>query len=132
MMAAYVGDAKLNLLEACRMAGYKDAASAAMKARRLWSDVIEQAEVEFRAGLSMQAEEAMESMAAIARDPKHKDRYNAIKTMLTIHGKLDPTLNVNLKRADLDKALDELIVQLAETKAAEEAQQERTTEPAAN
>lgn len=125
MIAAYIGDAKLNLLEACRMAGYKDAASASMTARRKWPEVIEQAEVDFRAGLSMQSEEAMESMAAIARDPNHKDRYNAIKTMLTIHGKLDPTLNVNLKRSELDKALDELITQLAETKAAEEAQEAR-------
>jgi len=71
----------------------------------------------------VQSQEAEELLAAIARNPKHKDSFNAVKTLLTMHGKLDPTLNVNLKRADLDKALDELITQLAETKAAEEAQE---------
>jgi hypothetical protein len=118
-----VGDAHLNLTEAAKMAGYKDAAKRAHALKRKYSEVFEAAEVAFREGLSMQAEEAMEGMAAIARDPDHKDRYNAIKTMLTLHGKLDPTLNLNVKRADLDKALDKLIVQLTETKAAEDAQQ---------
>ena len=123
LLAAYVGDAQLNLSKAARLAGYARATKQASALKKKYAEVFERADVEYRKTMSVQSQEAEELLAAIARNPKHKDSFNAVKTLLTMHGKLDPTLNVNLKRADLDKALDELITQLAETKAAEEAQE---------
>lgn len=119
-LAAYVGQAQLNLTEAARLAGYSEPAKRAHALKRQWREVIEAAEIEFRSRLSMGAEEAIEAMAAIARSPKHKDHFNAVKTLLTMHGKLDPNVKVTLSRNELNSALDELIAQLAETKQAED------------
>jgi len=117
-LSAYVGQAKLNLSEAARLAGYGDAARVAHALKRKYPEANEKAEIEYRKNLSMSAEEATNRLAAIARSPKHKDHFNAVKTLLTMHGKLDPTLNVKLSRSELNKALDELISQLAESKQA--------------
>lgn len=121
-LAAYVGDAKLNLTEAARMAGYGEPAKRASALKRKYREVFERAELAFRESLSMGAQEATERLAAIARSPKHKDHFNAVKTLLTMHGKLDPTVKVTLTRSELNTALDEVIAQLAETKVAESEQ----------
>jgi hypothetical protein len=100
--------------------------------RRRWAEVLAAVEKEWRAGLQMSAEEATEIMAAIARNPKHKDQYNATKTLLTMHGKLDTSLNVNLSRSELDKALDDLLAQLAGNKDLAKPLPEPVSEPAGN
>ena len=120
-LAAYVGDAMLNLSEAARMAGYGSPEKRAHALKRKYPEVFERAELAFRSSLSMGAEEAVERMAAIARSSKHKDHFNAVKTLLTMHGKLDTSVKVTLSRGELNQALDEVIAQLAETKAAEAA-----------
>jgi hypothetical protein len=122
-LSAYVGQAKLNATEAARLAGYREARKVASAFRRKYAEVLERADLAFRQSLSMGADEATERLAAIARSPTHKDHFNAVKTLLTMHGKLDPTVKVTLTRSELNQALDEVIAQLAEFKAAEEAPQ---------
>lgn len=121
MLAAYVEGSCTDLAEACRLAGYGFPSKAAAQIRKRWADVLEAVEDEWRRGLQMSADEATERLAAIARAPKHKDHFNAVKTLLTMHGKLDPTLNVVVSRSELNKAFEELVAQLAESKAAEDA-----------
>ena len=117
-LAAYVGQARLNLSEAARLAGYGDPVRSAHALKRKYPQAIENAELAFRQQLAMGAEEATERMAAIARSPKHKDHFNAVKTLLTMHGKLDASVKVSLTRSELNVALDEVIAQLAEAKQA--------------
>jgi len=119
MLGAWVEGNCSDLTEACRVAGYGFPSKAAAQVRKRWVEVLAAVEAEWRKGLQMSAEEASERLAAIARNPKHKDHFNAIKTLLTMHGKLDPTLNVNLSRAEMNKAFDDLVAQLAADKAAE-------------
>lgn len=118
MLAAFVANGCSDLTEACKKAGYGFPSKAAGQVRKRWAEVLAAVQLEYREGLKMSAEEATEVLAAIARNPKHKDQYNAAKTLLTMHGKLDPTLNVTLTRSELNKALDELIGQLAESRQA--------------
>jgi DNA-binding TFAR19-related protein (PDSD5 family) len=118
MLSAFVDGNCSDLTEACKVAGYGFPSKAAAQIRKRWAQVIDAVVLEWRDGLKMSAEEATEGMAAIARNKKHKDQYNALKTILTMHGKLDTTVNVSLTRSELNKALDELIAQLAESRQA--------------
>lgn len=128
MLGCFVEGKCSDLVEACRKAGYGFPSKAAAQIRKRHGKVLEAIADEWRKGLAMDAEEATERLAAVARNPKHKDHFNALKTLLTMHGKLDPTLNVNLSRSELNRALDELIGQLTEAREAQLGEQSTTSQ----
>jgi hypothetical protein len=130
MLVAWVEGKCGDLTEACRNAGYGFPSKAAAQIRKRHGKVLEAVADEWRKGLAMDADEATERLAAVARNPKHKDHFQALKTMLTMHGKLDPSLNVTLNRSELNRALDDVIAQLAQSREAMVAEHVVSAQPA--
>jgi hypothetical protein len=112
-LAAYGGEAALNGTKACRMAGYSEPERAFQRLKRTQGKAIEEVEVKFREDLKVGWEEAQELLAAVARNPRHKDQLKAIELVAKLHGKLDPKLDVRVTRSDVEQRLAELLSQMA-------------------
>ena len=112
-LAAYVGEAKLNGVEAARMAGYANPSKAFVQLRKRRAAEIAEAELAFRDQLQMGWAEVAEGIAAVARDAMHKDRLKALELLAKIHGKLDPKLSIQFDRATLEKHIADVIAQLS-------------------
>jgi len=68
----------------------------------------------------MQPREVDERLAAVARDPKHKDHVKALELLARMHGKLDTKLLVGgIDRSALNKELDAMLEMLKGQRAAE-------------
>jgi len=114
------GKAAMNGSAAAAEVGYKHPASAAHRLKRLWPDLYQQAEDRWRASMVMQPREVDERLAAVARDPKHKDHVKALELLARMHGKLDTKLLVGgIDRSALNKELDAMLEMLKGQRAAE-------------
>jgi len=113
-MVAYQGAARLDGVEAARLAGYKSPAKAFAQLRRTRRAELEEAELAFRERLTMDWPEVAEGIAAVARAEKHKDRLKALELLARIHGKLDPKLSIQFDRRTLETHIADVIAQLGQ------------------
>lgn len=68
-----------------------------------------------RSSLRMGLEEAMERMTDLARDKQHKDHFQALKTVLQVHGALGTqTVDINVSVPELKKQIQEVARRLLE------------------
>lgn len=109
---AYAGDARMNATEAARLAGYGSPQQTGHKIRSTFPDLIQKAESKFRESLTMGAKEVDERLAAIARDPQHKDHFKALEALARIHGRFNDKLNLTVDRATLNKQIDDLVASM--------------------
>jgi len=109
--------AKLNGAAAAAHVGYKHPGQTAGRLKQKWPHLYQQAEDRWKNRLLMDAKEVDERLAAVARDPKHKDHFNALKTLAQMHGKLDNKLVMQFDRAALNQQLDEMLSSMAQAKA---------------
>lgn len=116
-------DPLLTGAEAARQAGYKWPAKQASKLKSAWPDLWEKAEQSARESLVMGGREVDERLAAIARDPQHRDHYKALELLARIHGKLNDKFTVEVNRAELNKQLDALIATMVQHRAIDKSQQ---------
>jgi hypothetical protein len=119
-LAAYEGPCALDGTKAARQAGYRWPDKAASRLKAKWPELIAKAEDAFRAKMVMSAREVDERLAAVARDPKHKDHVKALELLARMHGKLETKLLVGgIDRNALNKELDAMLDMLKEQRAAE-------------
>lgn len=117
LLAAYVGEARLNLTEAGRLAGYSKPAQQARQIRAKWPEEFERAEAEFRQRLEITDQELNEIISSLARNPKHKDHFKAVELLCRLKGKLSEKVHVTLDRNTLNSQLDELIALMVQSRA---------------
>lgn len=122
-VAAFEGEAKLDGVEACRIAGYSNPSRAWWQLRQRRRVDLEEIEKRFRERLTMDWPEVEAGIAAVARNLSHKDRLKALELLAKIHGKLDPKLSIQFDRTTLEKHITEIIAQLGEQVAAEQPKQ---------
>jgi len=116
---AYFGaEAELDGTKAARLAGYSWPEKTEARLRKAWPEEFEKAEVAFKERLVVSWSEAQELLAAVARNPKHKDQLKAVELVAKLHGKLDPKLSIALDRKTIDEHLQELLQQMAQNKLA--------------
>ena len=75
--------------EAARRAGYKSPRVAGSHKARSLREVIEEERARLADRVKMKADEVLEVLTVLARDSTHKDQFNALKTLCTIHGLVD-------------------------------------------
>jgi hypothetical protein len=105
----YGGEAGMNATEAARIAGYGTPNQLGSRITQTFPVMVEEARVRLQASLSMGAREVDERLAAIARDPEHKDQFKALEALARIHGRFNDKLSMSIDRATLNKQIDELI-----------------------
>lgn len=105
--------------EAARRVGYSAPRVYAVRLAQKHPQLIAEAEHEALKGLKVTVEEAEQGLAAIARDPSHRDRIKALEMFLRMHGKLSDKLTVTVDRAQLNRQLDELVQAMAAARQAE-------------
>jgi hypothetical protein len=118
--AFYGGESALDGTDAARRAGYAWPEKAVARLRETWPEEFERVEDGFRDRLKVGWDEAQEIVAAIARDPKHKDRIKAVELIAKLHGKLDPKIHVAVDRTTVEQHLQDLLQQMARNKLAAE------------
>lgn len=116
-VAAFEGEAKLDGVEACRIAGYSNPRRAWWQLRQRRRLDLEEIEKRFRERLTMDWPEVESGIAAVARNESHKDRLKALELLAKIHGKLDPKLSIQFDRTTLENHIADIIAQLGEQSA---------------
>lgn len=116
---AYAGDARMNATEAARMAGYRAAQQTGYRIGKAFPELIQKYESKFRDSLTMGAKEVDERLAAIARDPKHKDHFKALEALARIHGRFNDKLNLTVDRATLNRQIDDLVASMSAARLAQ-------------
>lgn len=117
MLAAYKGEARLNATEAARLAGYSFPEVVGSRVRRRYKELFDEAEAEIRDNLIMKGEELDQRITSLARNTAHRDHYKALELLARMHGKLSDKVNVTIERPALNAQLDELIRQMAISRA---------------
>jgi hypothetical protein len=121
-LAHYGGDCALDATKAAQKAGYRHPQKAGSRVKGLWPELVRKAEDEYRAKMVMSAREVDERLAAVARDPKHKDHVKALELLARMHGKLETKLLVGgIDRSTLNKELDDMLEMLKQQRAGEKA-----------
>jgi hypothetical protein len=118
LLAAYGGEARLNLTEAARIAGYSSPATQGWSLRRKWPEEFARVEDEFRRRLAISDEELDEIISSLARNPKHKDHFKAVELVCRLKGKLSEKVHITLDRPTLNRQLDELVALMVSSRAA--------------
>lgn len=118
LKAAYLGEARGDGAEACRIAGYRIPAQAWLNFKKRQPQEAARWEEEFRDQLIMKGREVDERLAALARDPSHRDHYKALEAIAKMHGKFKDTIIV-IDRKKLDTEFDELVSTMLAAKTAQ-------------
>ena len=119
-LAAYEGPCGLDGTKAAAHAGYRHPSKAASRIKAAWPELVGEAEERYRAMMVMQPREIDERLAAVAREPTHKDHVKALELLARMHGKLDTKLLVGgIDRSALNKELDSMLEMLKGQRAAE-------------
>lgn len=114
------GPAAMNATAAASKVGYKHPASAGHRINKLWPQLLEKARSKYLDSLVMSAREVDERLAAVARDPKHKDHVKALELLARMHGRLETKLLVGgIDRSSLNKELDAMLDVLKKQRAGE-------------
>jgi hypothetical protein len=124
LRAAYLGDARGDKGAACKLAGYSIPAGCSpsqpwnvLKRRNpAWIAALEE---EFNTSMIMKGREIDERLAALARNPDHRDHYKALELLAKMSGKLKEQLIV-VDRRTLNSELDALIGVMREQRLAVE------------
>ena len=117
LLAAYGGQAGLNLTEAARLAGYSKPAQQGHNIRRKWPEAFDKVEAEFQARLQVSDEELDQVISNLVRSPKHKDHYKAVELMCRMKGRLSEKVHVTLDRSNLNGQLDSMLTMLLQSRA---------------
>jgi hypothetical protein len=123
--ANLAGPCALDGTKAAAMAGYRHPQKAASRLKAKWPDLVQHAEDTYRERMVMSAREVDERLAAVARDPKHKDHVKALELLARMHGKLETKLLVGgIDRSTLNKEIDALLDTLKSQRAVERGEDE--------
>jgi hypothetical protein len=117
MLEAYKGEAKLNVTEAARLAGYGCPKAVGARIRRQHRELFDRAEVEMKEALVMGGRELDERITNLARNEDHKDHYKALELLAKIHGKLSEKVDITIKKGSLDTSLDSLLLVMLQARA---------------
>ena len=120
LKAAYLGEARGDGALACSIAGYKMPAQAWLNFKKRQPQEAARWEEEFRDQLIMKGREIDERLAALARDPSHRDHYKALEALAKMSGKFKDTVIV-IDRKKLDAEFDELVSTMLAAKQAQHA-----------
>jgi hypothetical protein len=111
--AAYEGVAKLNAMEAARIAygggrlgNLGNPGVIAQSLRRTWPELFEQAEERYRNRFKLTDEELDAGISEIAKDSNHKDRLRALELIARMKGLLDNKVKVEIERKVLVKEIE--------------------------
>jgi hypothetical protein len=119
-------EAALNATAAASKVGYKHPSKAGHRINKAWPELYEKAKKGYLDSLVMSAREVDERLAAVARDPKHKDHVKALELLARMHGKLETKLLVGgIDRSTLNKELDAMLEALKEQRAEQNVEGER-------
>lgn len=118
---AYRGAAKMNALEAARMAGYTAPGAASMAIKRHFPEKIAQLEREYRESFKLSDEELDGILTTIAKNPEHKDQLKAVELISRMKGRLNDKITVNIDRKTAQKELDEVLAAINALAASQEA-----------
>lgn len=114
--------AAMNTTAAATAVGYKHPSKAGHRVNKAWPELYEKARKKYLDSLVMSAREVDERLAAVARDPKHKDHVKALELLARMHGKLETKLLVGgIDRSTLNKELDDMLGLLKQQRAADRA-----------
>lgn len=112
-LSAYFGEAKRNVVEAARMAGFSFPEISAYRLKRELRQVIEQQEVELSEKAQMPPREVVERLSTIARETSHKDHVRALELLAKIHGLLTDKIDVKVERkvllAEIEQAMGQIL-----------------------
>lgn len=117
LLAAYGGEARLNLTEAGRLAGYSSPAQQASQVKAKWPEEFRKVEEEFARRLAISDSELDEIISNLARNPRHKDHYKAVELLCRLRGRLSEKVHVTLDRPTLNSQLDELVQLMVNSRA---------------
>jgi len=117
LLAAYGGEARLNLTEAGRLAGYSKPAQQASAIKKKWPEEFARVEEEFQRRLAISDSELDEIISNLARNPKHKDHFKAVELVCKLKGKLSEKVHVTLDRPALNAQLDEMLALMIKSRA---------------